>query len=899
MANSIYYKVLRSMRPGCAGSVCLTSGCLAFGRAICLIVALTALALVGAAAVHAEELRPPFHIGGLPVGASAAEAQMDASVASDGEGFLVVWGDGRALSSTDIYGVRVRADGSLIEDAGILVSGAAGIQESPAAAHGESEYFIVWKDDRNGGSDIYGSRVAADGSVIDPSGIAVSTYYGGQGYPAVAYGDSLYFVAWTDARDEVTTHIYGTRVTLDGGVLDPDGIAISSPAGTGESQPAVAYDGTNFLVVWEDTRNGGGDIYGARVTAGGQVLDTLGIQICAASGDQALPAVSSGAASSMVVWEDARNGALSDIYGSRIGPDGTVLDPAGVQICGSSADQINSAVTFDGSVWLAVWNDLRAGGVWNVYAARIDSAGAVLDPDGFAVCTFKSQQFNPSVAFADSIYLVAWHDSRNGPKDIYGARIRQETTVLENWLLISRAPAQQANAAVSYDGSHYLAVWDELRLGTGRDIRGLRFEPDETLLDESSIEISAASGDQILPAAAAGGDGWLVAWQDARGAANDIYGARVSSEGALLDGAGIGISLATGAQECPAVAYDGSNYLVVWQDARAGSYDIYAARVSAAGAVLEADGIAVSTASGDQTHPAVAFDGANFLVLWQDYRSGTSYDIYGARVSPSGAVLDLSGIAISTATGAQEYPAAAFDGTAYLVAWQDKRGGPYGDIYASRVQPDGTVLDATGISISTATLDQLYPSIAFQGTYYYIAWQDSRRTTRPDIFGARVQSNGTVLDPTGMQINVQSFNQLAPSVAAGIAGQVMIAYSSFTHAPVFGSARIWANSYGPVAGVDEPAVLPGVTEIDRGPNPFVGTIRLAFTLSERQPVSVTIYDVKGRVVADLFAGVADQGRHEIEWNGMDSRGTRAAPGLYFLSIRTRAGASSRKIVLVE
>jgi len=99
------------------------------------------------------------------------------------------------------------------------------------------------------------------------------------------------------------------------------------------------------------------------------------------------------------------------------------------------------------------------------------------------------------------------------------------------------------------------------------------------------------------------------------------------------------IGPAPGDQEYPAVSFDGTNFLVVWQDWRSDYRGIYGARVTLAGAVLDPVGISISTVVEDQSHPAISFDGTNYLVVWQDLRSG-DYDIYGARVSPAGTVLD-------------------------------------------------------------------------------------------------------------------------------------------------------------------------------------------------------------------------------------------------------------------
>src|SRR5881396_3199495 len=158
-----------------------------------------------------------------------------------------------------------------------------------------------------------------------------------------------------------------------------------------------------------------------------------------------------------------------------------------------------------------------------------------------------------------------------------------------------------------------------------------------------------------------------------------------------------------------------------------------------------------------QGKPSVAFDGTNYLVVWEDRRTQIHDDIYGALVSQDGNVLDPVGIAISTATGRKK-PSVAFGGTNYLVAWEDNRSGVNNsEIYGTRVSQAGAVLDSGGIPISTASSNQQEPSIAFDGTHYLVVWEDCRACVndRPDIYGARVDpQDGHVLDyPGGIPIS--------------------------------------------------------------------------------------------------------------------------------------------------
>jgi large repetitive protein len=234
--------------------------------------------------------------------------------------------------------------------------------------------------------------------------------------------------------------------------------------------------------------------------------------------------------------------------------------------------------------------------------------------------------------------------------------------------------------------------------------------PTGTVLDPGGIQISPATAVQLDPALAFDGTNYLVAWSDNRsGTAPDIYGTRVSPAGAILDPTGTAISTAYGYQRTPAVAFGGNNYLLAWDDLRTLLDHVFGSRVTPAGSVLDPDGIAMSTTANVEPSPAIAFDGTNYLVVWTDRRLQTNGDIYAALVSQTGGVLDPNGILISAAGQDQSEPAVAFDGTNYLVVWTDHRSGGDTDIYGARVAPDGTVLDPAGLLLSTVPDPPLPP----------------------------------------------------------------------------------------------------------------------------------------------------------------------------------------------
>ncbi|MEO0127730.1 MAG: FlgD immunoglobulin-like domain containing protein [candidate division WOR-3 bacterium] len=644
---------------------------------------------------------------------SAPSNQKDPAIAFDGNNYLVVWADDRNQSSsyTDIYCARVSTTGTVLDPNGIPISTAASNQVSPAVAFDGTNYLVVWADYRNGNNpDIYGARITPEGTVLDPDGIPVATSIYSEDNPAIAFDGMNYLVIW-QVNIAGDWNIYGTRIDQNGNVLNPNGFAISEETNH-QWYPAVAFDGTNYLVVWSDRRNSAYDqIYGARVTQSGGVLDPNGIPIAtSATYGQYFPALAFDGVNYFVVWDDYRSSS-HNIMGARVTPGGIVLDPNGRYVSNAARDQLYPAITFGGENYFATWDDYRSNSDFDIYGARVDPSGNCLDYNGIIIVTSINYQYTPNVAFDGTNYLVVWEDSRGiAYSNIKGARVSQSGIVLDpGTISITTATNDQISPAVAFDGTNYLVVWGDQRNGVW-DIYGTRVSQSGTVLNPAGIAISTAANYQEYPAVAFDDTNYLVVWQDKRGGTYyDIYGTRVTPSGTVLNPSGIGISTAGNDQLAPSVAFDGTNYLVVWEDCRNNSTipDIYCTRVNRSGTVLNPAGIAVSTAASHQYTPKVAFGGTNYLVVWADNRNG-NWDIYGARVTPTGTVLDPNGIAICTNNSTQLYPNVAFDGTNYIVVWSDTRNGDF-DIYGAQVTTTGIVLNT--FVVSSRLGSQLDPAL--------------------------------------------------------------------------------------------------------------------------------------------------------------------------------------------
>jgi hypothetical protein len=680
----------------------------------------------------------------------------------------------------------------------------------PAAVVAASRYPAVLDP-------LVGPEVAVDTPVPGPPGARSFE-------PVVAFSGTEYLAVWRDTRFGQTSDIFATRVSSGGVVLDPLGIEIAAAATNVLRTPTVAFVGGDYLVAWEDRSTvGNPDIDAALVATTGAVTALAAVAataaaetqpILAARGDEALLVYRSGTTLRGTIFSGGSFGSAVNIATGNeptvaadpsgdylvawaqgaIDPDirgqfitaGGALAGGDFAISAGNGTQAEPAAGFDGLNYVVLFRRNA-----DIYGTRVSSAGLVIDTHleggnpvgGVAVNTRPAQQSTPTVACGVSGCLAAWADARDVDAlsfDVYAAVIDPEPlfTTGEDFPVASLDRAQIAPSATTAGNSWFL-VWQDSSTGLQYPY-GARIAADGSVIDADPILLLSGNNAQVQPALARSDDGWLLAWSDSRSIGNDILGARFDPTGAMIDDDPRTISGVPRVQNGPAAAQSGAGQVVVWADARGSTRDIFAARVGTDGMVMEPEGIPVATAPRDQTLPDIAWsDGDSGLIVWQDRQAG-NFDIHAAILDGGGNVTTTDFV-VCDELGDQLRPAVAFDPrqSVYLVTWSDRRGGiGTNDIYAARVDTSGNVLDPSGVPVAAEASAQLVPDVAYGDVLsgFLLVWEDRRNAPSGDVYAARVTvSNDAIeiLDPAGIPIALRPAREGEPAVTGTAAGFVV------------------------------------------------------------------------------------------------------------------------------
>ncbi len=448
------------------------------------------------------------------------------------------------------------------------------------------------------------------------------------GNVATSDGEGGMIIAWIDSRDSASKSIYAQRILADGTLKFSKEVLISNATGSYSSVKAnlaiVADSSGGAIITWQDSRNitstnSYTDIYGQRIDANGNLLWTAGgVRLSLTDNTKSnkgstLPVLVN-KSEFILVFNDNRNGTL-DFFAQKVSlTDGVLLWKEDVSLHGSKPYVQTQAVALtDGKGGaFVVWQDPRLATTnADIYGQYIDNSGKLLwDTAGLAICSAINQQLTPQLT-SDGTggIVVVWSDQRAKVADgnIY---------------------AQKVNAAG-------IIQWAK-----------------------DGVLICDYTNNQAVPNIIKGGNGYIVAWSDARKGSSDrnIFAQSIDESGNLqwttATGGGVPVCQATGSQpinytssQNMKILPDGSNgAFIVWDDSRntSSNIDIYAQRITSAGAVSKgwlADGNVISDAKNNQQSPSIVLDSAyNVIISWNDGRDSTN-NIYASKLSPTGSLV--------------------------------------------------------------------------------------------------------------------------------------------------------------------------------------------------------------------------------------------------------------------
>lgn len=298
-----------------------------------------------------------------------------------------------------------------------------------------TNHLLVWADDESyPNDDIYGQLVSTSGEPVTEA-FPISPAQGHDSRPMVAYGGGQYLVAWTD-RSSDNPRVRGQLVSTDG-TLTGDPIEISVAVG---KDPWVAFDGTNFLVVWN---NKGSIVLGHFISTGGEKL---------------------------------------------AGP---------ITIDASSAESEDPTyLIYDGTRYVASIPDFVAGDTWRYFARTISKAGQVSTSRIRLDNGNSTGPFGGIVGFDGTHYLVVVRNGGAAPL-IMARFVDRSFKPVDAWTTLFATVNSKSPVActLAFDGRRYFALAPRAtQAGTDSGTYGMIIQPlNAPSLTSFKINAGAAS----------------------------------------------------------------------------------------------------------------------------------------------------------------------------------------------------------------------------------------------------------------------------------------------------------------------------------------------------------------------------------------------------------------------
>ncbi len=755
------------------------------------------LALGSVSSSQSASLLPARFVPGDETPGPAVNTQYQPAISQGSNGFLTVWADNRSNTTSgyegetsyDIYGLLLDSTGTPLSPVPFPIAVGAATQENPKVAWNGTNYLVAYESTTLSGTGYYEKsieavRISPTGQVLDAQPIRL---YGmrpsGFGWAMASDGNNWVIV---NQGTSINNGILVVRISAAGVVLDPPNRTLV---------PATYYLRSNFKLVYANgvfllTFSDSADTKGVRFDSS---LNLLGSGLISLQNVPLVDLTSNGS-EFYILWNQQLPNFTYPLYGSRVSTTGQLLDGAGVNLSNTNYPDAytTTRVVWDGINWKTTWGFSNV-----VRVARINASGQVLDPGGVAV---PGPETGLSAGTGNGGVQLIWSPYPNSSLEVQTANISPTNVAGANQMLSVGAP-MQLYPDTATNGSGYMMVYESLTAANQR-ILAQPLDAAGNPLTTSPIELASASG-LGAPAIAWNGSVYMVAWTTS----TNVVALRLQADGTQLDPAPFTVTTtAFGPVDIEAL---GVNFLIVARKYGTTPQFIHtiAARVDGNGTVLDPNPKILGYVYASS--PRVVTLGNKWFVAWQDNWShdNPGASTLGVFIEANGTVgtnLSLHG-PYSTAGGNFIFSLglASNGNVALLVQSQELTSGVENDLLIRLINADGTVQPY--VNITPWEGNQYRPRAAWDGTNFVIAYQDqkNRFTTssletldaRSDLFGMRISPTGTILDPQGFVFSNSPVGETNPNLIA-LNGTTLIAGSIMRNEAPFANYRVGYQLYG-------------------------------------------------------------------------------------------------------
>ncbi len=153
-------------------------------------------------------------------------------------------------------------------------------------------------------------------------------------------------------------------------------------------------------------------------------------------------------------------------------------------------------------------------------------------------------------------------------------------------------------------------------------------------------------------------------------------------------------------------------------------------------------------------------------------------------------------------------------------------------------------------------------------------------TENPDFFWVMDRTTNTLSDSMDIEAFHVSLNSVTGSIYVTTYDSVLYALND-------------------LSGIEE-EITPGLFSLSPAdPNPFTTKTTVRYELEKTVKVDISVYNMLGQKVRDLFSGRQSSGVYSVNWNGLGYAGEKLSSGIYFLKIEAEGKEASSKVMFVR